>query len=255
MASIFTRIINGEIPSYKIAEDDDHYAFLDINPQAKGHTLVIPKDEVDYIYDLKDDQLANLHVFAKKVAIALESTLECKRVGVLVIGTEVPHAHIHLIPFTEERQMAITNGKMSIPADEMSTIANNASAKFDSLWKVNSTLVYGASTNPERYSNKAMKMLKEYGHNIVAIGGREADFEGTKIMTGHPQLKGIDTITMYLGEGRQREHEEYLLSLEPRRIIFNPGAENISLYRKARESGIEVIEACTLVMLRTGQYS
>lgn len=134
MASIFTRIIKGEIPSYKIAEDADHYAFLDINPQAKGHTLVIPKAEIDYIFDLSDDQLAALHIFAKKVAAALESTLECIRVGVLVIGTEVPHAHVHLIPFENERQMAITNGKMSIPSEEMARIAQNASQKFDELW-------------------------------------------------------------------------------------------------------------------------
>jgi len=255
MASIFTKIINGDIPSYKIAEDDDHFAFLDINPQAKGHTLVIPKLEVDYIYDLTDEQLAKLHLFAKKVAIALESTLECKRVGVLVIGTEVPHAHIHLIPFQEERQMAITNGKMSFSSEEMSSIAQNARSKFESIWHAKSTLVFGASMNPERYSNKAMKMLKEYDHSIVAIGGRENEFERTKIQTGHPELRGLDTITMYMGEDKQAEHEEYLLSLQPRRIIFNPGAENISLARKAREQGIEVVEACTLVMLRTGQYS
>ncbi len=254
MASIFTRIIQGEIPSYKIAEDKDHYAFLDINPQAKGHTLVIPKLEVDYIYDLTDDQLAKLHVFAKKVAVALESTLECKRVGVLVIGTEVPHAHIHLIPFQQERQMAITNGKMTLTPEEMSTIAENARNKFEAIWHDNATLVFGASTNPERYSNKAMRMLKEYNHSIVAIGGRENEYDGIKIMTGHPEIKGVDTITMYMGEDRQAEHEEYLLSLQPRRIIFNPGAENPSLFSKARAQGIEVVEACTLVMLRTGQY-
>ena len=132
MASIFTKIIEGEIPCYKIAEDENHFAFLDINPQAKGHTLVIPKQEIDNIYDLSDDMLASLHVFAKKVALALEATVDCKRVGVLVIGTEVPHAHIHLIPFQEERQMAITNGKMTIPADEMALIASNARTKFES---------------------------------------------------------------------------------------------------------------------------
>lgn len=133
MASIFTKIINGEIPSYKIAEDDDHYAFLDINPQAKGHTLVVPKLEVDYIFDLSDAQIAKLNVFAKKVAIALKSTLECKRVGVLVIGTEVPHAHIHLIPFQEERQMAITSGKILVAAEEMSAIAKNVRINFENL--------------------------------------------------------------------------------------------------------------------------
>lgn len=116
------------------------------------------------------------------------------------------------------------------------------------------TLVFGASINPSRYSNIAMRMLKAYDHPIAAIGGRENEFEGTKIHAGHPELEEIDTITMYMGAARQGEHEEYLLSLQPRRIIFNPGAENRALARKAKAQGIEVIEACTLVMLRTGQY-
>ncbi|MDF1696555.1 MAG: CoA-binding protein [Saprospiraceae bacterium] len=123
------------------------------------------------------------------------------------------------------------------------------------MWNKKSTLVFGASIKPDRYSNKAMKMLKQYDHSVLAIGGKEASFEGTPILEGHPDLSGIDTITMYLRESRQKEHEEYLLSLKPRRIIFNPGAENLSLAKKAKEKGIEVIEACTLVMLRTGQYS
>lgn len=117
------------------------------------------------------------------------------------------------------------------------------------------TLVFGASVNPSRYSNIAMRMLKEYGHSIVAIGGRENEVEGTKIHTGHPEFQNIDTITMYMGEDRQVEHEAYLLSLRPRRIIFNPGAENRSLAAKAKDQGIEVLEACTLVMLRSGQYN
>lgn len=117
------------------------------------------------------------------------------------------------------------------------------------------TLVFGASVNPERYSNKAMRMLKEYGHPIKAIGGRENEFDGTKILTGHPPFENIDTITMYMKDSRQSDHEDYLLSLKPRRIIFNPGAENISLAKKARGLDIEVVEACTLVMLRTGQYA
>jgi len=254
MASIFTKIIKGEIPSYKIAEDENHYAFLDINPLAKGHTLVIPKTEVDYIYDLADDQLADLHVFAKKVAQALESTIECKRVGVLVIGTEVPHAHIHLIPFTDERQMAITSQRITLESEEMSTIASKASKAYEARWNTKTTLVYGASVKPQRYSNKAMKVLKAYDHGVVAIGGRKGEVEGTQILTGHPEFQNIDTVTMYLGAGRQAEHEDYILSLQPRRIVFNPGAENHSLYTKAKDQGIEVIEACTLVLLRTGQY-
>ncbi len=105
MATIFTRIVKGEIPCYKIAEDEHFFAFLDINPVAKGHTLVIPKREVDYIFHLDDDEVAAMMVFAKKVAMALEKALPCKRVGVAVIGLEVPHAHIHLIPISQEGDM------------------------------------------------------------------------------------------------------------------------------------------------------
>jgi len=130
MPSIFTKIINGDIPSYKIAETEEFYAFLDINPLAKGHTLCIPKKEVDYIFDLDDKTLAGFHVFAKKVGLALEACIPCKRVGVLVIGTEVPHAHVHLIPFQQEVQMAITSLKINVPKEEMLEIANKVSAKY-----------------------------------------------------------------------------------------------------------------------------
>jgi len=98
MASIFTKIVKGEIPSYKVAESDDYYAFLDINPVMKGHTLVIPKKEVDYIFDLDDETYIGLQTFAKKVAIAIKKVVPCERIGVVVMGLEVPHAHIHLIP-------------------------------------------------------------------------------------------------------------------------------------------------------------
>ena len=125
MPSIFTKIIQQEIPCYKIAEDAAHFAFLDIRPLAKGHTLVIPKKEVDYIFDLDDDELMELHKFAKRVAAALDKACSCKRVGVLVVGTEVPHAHIHLIPFQEERQMAITTEKLNLSPEEMEEIASD----------------------------------------------------------------------------------------------------------------------------------
>jgi len=105
MATIFSRIAKGEIPCYKIAEDDRFFAFLDINPVAKGHTLVIPKQETDYIFDLDDDNIAAMMVFAKKVAKAIRKAVPCKRIAVAVIGLEVPHAHIHLIPITQEGDM------------------------------------------------------------------------------------------------------------------------------------------------------
>lgn len=106
MASIFTKIVNGEIPCHKIAESDKYLAFLDIQPIAKGHTLVIPKQEIDYFFDLEDDLLAGLMTFAKAVAAGLKQTIECNRVGVVVAGLEVPHAHVHLIPFSEIEQLS-----------------------------------------------------------------------------------------------------------------------------------------------------
>ncbi len=123
MASVFTKIVNGELPAYKIAENDKFLAFLDINPLAEGHTLVIPKKEIDYLFDIEDDMLAEMTIFAKKIAKALDKAIECKRVGVLVVGTEVPHAHIHLIPFKNEPQVCITAPKMKLSDKEMQEIA------------------------------------------------------------------------------------------------------------------------------------
>lgn len=116
------------------------------------------------------------------------------------------------------------------------------------------TLIFGASTNPTRYSYLAMDLLIAHKHDIVAIGGREAVVNDVQIQKGHPVIEDIYTITMYMGEARQKEHEDYLLGLNPKRIIFNPGAENKSLFDQAKAQGIEVLEACTLVMLNTGQY-
>jgi histidine triad (HIT) family protein len=125
MASIFTKIVNGEIPSYKIAEDEKYYAFLDINPLAKGHTLVIPKQETDYLFDLDDELLAGLMVFAKKIAKAIDKAVECKRVGVAVLGLEVPHAHIHLIPLQTEADISFSNPKLKFSPEEFEQIAES----------------------------------------------------------------------------------------------------------------------------------
>ncbi len=123
MASVFTKIVKGEIPAYKVAENDKFLAFLDINPVAEGHTLVIPKQEIDYLFDLEDDLLAEMMVFAKKVARALDQAIECKRVGVMVVGTEVPHAHIHLVPFKSEPQVCIVAPKMKLSEEQFMDIA------------------------------------------------------------------------------------------------------------------------------------
>jgi len=123
--TIFSRIIAGEIPCYKIAEDDRFFAFLDINPLSKGHTLVIPKVEEEYIFNLDDDTLSGLILFSKKVAIALEQSVKCIRVGVAVIGLEVPHTHIHLIPINRESDMNFKNPKLTLSKEEMTDIAES----------------------------------------------------------------------------------------------------------------------------------
>ena len=122
MATIFSKIVAGEIPSYKVAEDDKFYAFLDINPLVKGHTLVVPKKEVDYIYDLSDEELAAMHVFAKHVALATQKAFPCRKVGEAVIGLEVPHAHIHLIPIQNESDMLFSNPKLKLSDEEFKSI-------------------------------------------------------------------------------------------------------------------------------------
>ena len=119
MATIFTKIIEGEIPCYKIAENDRFLAFLDINPLAKGHTLVIPKVEIDYIFDLKDEMLTEMIVFAKKVALQVEKAIPCRRMGVAVIGLEVPHAHIHLVPLNQVEDINFSRPKLSFTQKEM----------------------------------------------------------------------------------------------------------------------------------------
>lgn len=133
MASIFTKIINGEIPSYKIAESDMYYAFLDINPLAEGHTLVIPKRETDYILDIEDVELGGLFTFAKKVGHAIESVIECKRIGITVIGLEVPHAHIHLIPINSLYDMDFKQPKLSFKPNEFQELAIKIQSAFNSL--------------------------------------------------------------------------------------------------------------------------
>jgi histidine triad (HIT) family protein len=128
MATIFSKIIAGEIPSYKIHEEDRFYAFLDIHPLAEGHTLVIPKLETDYLFDLEDDLLADMMVFAKKVALAIDQTMTCKRVGVAVLGLEVPHAHIHLVPINGLHDIEFSRPKLSFSDEEFRSTAAKISA-------------------------------------------------------------------------------------------------------------------------------
>lgn len=135
MAGIFAKIAAGEIPSYKCAESDKFYAFLDINPLVKGHTLVIPRREVDYIFDLDDDELAEMVVFAKHVATAIKKAFPCRKVGMAVLGLEVPHAHIHLIPMQTEKDMNFANPKLKLADDEMAAVAARIRENFEAEGK------------------------------------------------------------------------------------------------------------------------
>jgi histidine triad (HIT) family protein len=128
MASVFTRIINGEIPCYRVAEDDRYIAFLDVRPLKAGHTLVVPKREVDYIFDLDEDTLAGMMLFAQKVARAMKEVIECNRIGVAVLGLEVPHAHIHLIPISREGDMIFTNPRVTLTPQENEALAGEIAA-------------------------------------------------------------------------------------------------------------------------------
>lgn len=127
MATIFSKIVAGEIPSHKVAESDKFYAFLDINPLAKGHTLVIPKREVDYFFDLTDEEIGEMQIFAKQVAQAIKKAFPCLKVGQAVLGLEVPHAHIHLVPMQSEKDMLFSNPKLKLTTEEFAEIAEKIS--------------------------------------------------------------------------------------------------------------------------------
>jgi histidine triad (HIT) family protein len=127
MATIFTKIIKGEIPCYKIAEDENYFAFLDINPLRAGHTLIVPKSETDYIFDLDDDYLAGMIIFSKKIAVAIKSVIPCNRIGVAILGLEVPHAHIHLVPMDTMEDINFKNPKLKFTTEEFKDIATRIS--------------------------------------------------------------------------------------------------------------------------------
>jgi histidine triad (HIT) family protein len=130
MPTIFSKIVKGEIPSYKIAEDEKYYAFLDINPLAEGHTLVIPKKEVDYLFDLDNETLAGLTLFSKRVAKAIEKAIPCKRIGIAVLGLEVPHAHIHLVPLNQESDINFFKPKLKLTSERFKELADKISREF-----------------------------------------------------------------------------------------------------------------------------
>ena len=133
MSTIFSKIIKGEIPCYKIAENDNFFAFLDIRPMAKGHVLVIPKHETDYLFDLDDSTLSEMIVYSKKIAKAIQQAVSCKRIGLMVIGMEVPHAHIHLIPINAEKEMDLSNRRLELSPDEFQQITKDIITKLENF--------------------------------------------------------------------------------------------------------------------------
>lgn len=133
MPSIFSRIINGEIPAWKVAESEHFLAFLDVNPLAKGHTLIVPKVETDYFFDLSDEEISGIMLFSKKVASALRNTMPCFRIGMSVIGLEVPHAHVHLVPLNSMGDINFSNSKLNLSAEEMEAIAASIRSAYDKL--------------------------------------------------------------------------------------------------------------------------
>lgn len=133
MPSIFSRIINGEIPAWKVAESEHFLAFLDVNPLAKGHTLIVPKVETDYFFDLSDEEISGIMLFSKKVASALRNTLPCLRIGMSVIGLEVPHAHVHLVPLNNMGDINFSNSRLNLSAEEMEAIAASIRSAYDKL--------------------------------------------------------------------------------------------------------------------------
>ncbi|GDX45681.1 HIT family protein [Bacteroidota bacterium] len=133
MPSIFSRIINGEIPAWKVAESEHFLAFLDVKPLAKGHTLIVPKLETDYFFDLSDEEISGIMLFSKKVASALRNTLPCLRIGMSVIGLEVPHAHVHLVPLNNMGDINFSNSRLNLSAEEMEAIAASIRSAYDKL--------------------------------------------------------------------------------------------------------------------------
>jgi histidine triad (HIT) family protein len=208
MPSIFSRIVSGELPAYKVAEDGRHLAFLDITPLVEGHVLVIPKKEVDYIFDLPAEELAGLHVFAQRVAKGLKAAVPCKRVGVAVIGLEVPHAHIHLIPMQTVQDINFTNPKIKVPEARMQELATAIAAKVDGGSGLNETrgaakpgADTGAPVPPELQKQVAgLHFLSESDAPLEAVAyaapGGELSHAALLKLLGEPADAKVETVEL-----------------------------------------------------------
>ena len=206
MPSIFSRIVSGELPAYKVAEDGRHLAFLDLTPLVEGHVLVIPKKEVDYIFDLPADELAALHVFAQRVAQGVRAAVPCKRIGVAVIGLEVPHAHIHLIPMNKVADMNFANPKIKVPEARMTELAAAIAAKMDGGSGLNNAMTAGDAASgaavPAELQNqvKGLEFISESDAPLEAVayaapGGELSNAALLKLL-GEPAGAKVETMEL-----------------------------------------------------------
>jgi histidine triad (HIT) family protein len=180
MPSIFSRIVTGELPAYKVAEDADHLAFLDITPLVEGHTLVIPKKEVDYIFDLPADELAALHLFAQRVATGVKAAVDCRRIGVAVIGLEVPHAHIHLIPMNKVADMNFANPKITVPEERMRELAAAIAAQVEGGGRLENSKkaeTAKAQSTGKPAADATLQQLQELTKGLFFVSESEAPLE------------------------------------------------------------------------------
>jgi histidine triad (HIT) family protein len=219
MPSIFSRIVSGELPAYKVAEDADHLAFLDITPLVEGHTLVIPKKEIDYIFDLTPQALAALHVFAQRVAKGVQAAVPCRRIGVAVIGLEVPHAHIHLIPMNKVADMNFANPKITVPAGRMQELAAAITAQIPggSGLPAPATLASGDAarlTNaaPADPNDATLTQLQKLTQGLVFSSESEAPLEAVSYAAPAGDLPDAQLLQA-LGEPAQAKVEKVELTL------------------------------------------
>jgi histidine triad (HIT) family protein len=199
MPSIFSRIVSGELPSFKVAEDADHLAFLDITPLVEGHTLVIPKQEVDYIFDMTPQALAALHVFAQRVAKGVQAAVPCKRIGVAVIGLEVPHAHIHLIPMNKVADMNFANPKIKVADARMQELATAIAAKVPGGSGLPAAPTAAASTAPADPNDATLAQLQKLTQGLNFISESDAPLEAVSYAAPAGDLSDKQLLQM-LGE-------------------------------------------------------
>jgi histidine triad (HIT) family protein len=220
MPSIFSRIVSGELPAHKVAEDADHLAFLDITPLVEGHTLVIPKKEIDYIFDLSPEALAALNVFAQRVAKGVQAAVPCKRIGVAVIGLEVPHAHIHLIPMNKVADMNFANPKIKVPADRMQELATAIAAKVDGGSGL-AAATASSPTPPAAADNATTAQLQKMTAGLSFISESDAPLEAVSYDAPAGDLPN-SALLQLLGEPAQAKVE----AIELTQFLRNHTADN-----------------------------